>query len=720
MEKKRMKKASWYKKGIDKSLVKSLHENYNIDLITASILSRRNIVQGKNIKFYLEHDILYLHNPFLFEDMDIAVERILLAKQEKEKVRIFGDRDVDGMTSTILLKERLDEEGLDVSWKLPAGDEPYGLTKEGVDAFAAEGGTLIITVDCGITNVEEVAYAAQLGIDTVILDHHLCSEILPPAVAVIDPKIEGSGYPFKNLAGCGVAAKFIWALNFSQTELYQQEIVLLHARPGNETVIIEAVKLENMIEIDRIIEEVNPGVLPAEQSRLWEFLLDRPIFVYDQEQEISLLKQAFGKNTQIGLLETADEIWKFFPSLKGNSLVQLDRMSKAKRYYQERPLEIDVFLNVFQAYMYRKYPKLSSEFIKILDLVAIGTVADLMPMKDENRILIKYGLRVLNAHERPSLRTFLYKRKLLEKKLSTTDIGWQISPIWNAAGRLGVPELAVEMLLSKDEAEQEALIDQMVNLNKKRKKLGEDAWSRLYPKAGKSFEDSGERLIVVDDKQLNRGITGIIASRLMNNFHVPAMVIAHLDDKLIGSMRSSKEFHVKDFLSKFDDILLDYGGHQCAGGFSLPHENMEKFISRVKEKIAFVEPQDTVATYEIDAELPKKYVNPNLIHIVEKLEPYGEDHPPLIFMVRDVEIEEMTEMGNTKPLHLRLLISTGKHKWPAVFWRAADRVPEDFASGEKVDILFRLGKNYFKQQETLQLTILDITRNADTVLTNSM
>jgi len=714
-----MKHIQWIKKEIDRKEVLQLHETFNIDLITASILFRRGITTAEAVRFYLEDDILYLHNPFLFEDMDIAVERMLQAAQEGEKVRIFGDRDVDGMTSVVILCERLKQENIEVSWKLPSGDEPYGLTKKGVEDFAAEGGTLIVTVDCGISNTEEIAYAASLGIDTIILDHHLASDQLPPALAVIDPKIEGSEYPFKHLAGCGVAAKFIWALNFAGTELYQQEIVLLHARPGNDTIIIEAVKIENLIETDSIVEEVNPGVLPAEQSRLRQFLTGHPILVYDKELELKLLKQAFGSGAQIELIETADEIYRFFPALRGKSLVQLKNLSRLGTYSRgySRDLEIDALVHLFQAYTVKKYPSLSDDFNRVLDLVAIGTAADLMPMKDENRILVARGLEVLNSHIRPSLRTFLFKKNLLGKQLSTTDIGWQISPVWNAAGRLGVPELAVELLLSDDNETQEELTDQLTALNRKRKKLGSDAWERLYPKAGKSFEESGERLIVVDDRQLNRGITGIIASRLMNCFNVPSMVIAHLEDKLIGSMRSGKEFHVKEFLQQFDDLLLDYGGHQCAGGFSLPHSGMDEFIRRVKKEIKHVEPQDAAVVYNIDAEIPKKYLTPQLIQIVERLKPYGEEHPPLLFMVRGVVIEELSEMGNSEPLHLRMLVDTGRHKWPAVFWRSADRVPGDFSRGERVDMLFRLGKNYYRQQESLQLTVLDIQRNADAVLT---
>ncbi len=713
-----MRKVIWNKRPVEKETVARLQEAYGIDPVTASVLVRRGVKSGQEIKFYLEKDAAFLHNPFLFEDMDTAVERVHEAVNGGEFVWIFGDRDVDGMTSTVLLKEALDELGLQVFWSLPEGDEPYGITIEGVDACAKEGCTLIFAVDCGISNAREISYAQSLGIDTVILDHHLPQDQLPPALAVINPKIEGSGYPFRDLAGCGVTAKFIWALKFSQTPLYHQEMVFLHAHPGNDTVIIEAALYENLVELERVVEEVNPRVLPPEQSRLWNLLTGREILVYDAPQEMRQLKAAFGDRADIHLNDTADEIWKVFPPLAGKGLVQLKEKSRNIRYCSHQAMELDVFISLFTAYLYRQYPQLSAEYVKCLDLVAVGTIADMMPMKDENRILVRHGLEMLKNQHRSSMRTFLFKRNLAGKQLSTVDIGWQISPLLNAAGRLGVPRTAAELLLSTDPEQQEQLVDQLVELNKQRKKLGEDAWSRLFPMADKSYAASGERMILVQDRELNRGITGIIAARLMNSFNVPSIVIAHVEDKLVGSMRSGKQVHVKEFLSQFDDILTDYGGHQCAGGFSLEPDLLDMFMRQVKERMTQVEPSMEVHRFEIDAEIPNHMLDPKLIRLVEHMEPYGEENPPLLFFVRQVVVEEITQMGNTDPQHLKLLVSAGSHRWPAVFWRSADRLNQDFREGDRVDILFRLGRNYFRNTETLQLTILDINRSSEAVLTN--
>lgn len=701
---------SWSKKSVDPAKVRALSEQLRIHLITASILERRGVHDSGELKFYLESDLAYLHNPFLFDDMESAVDRIFEALTEGEKIRIFGDRDVDGMTSTVLLFEELEALGADVGWCVPEGDEPYGLTVEKVKAFHEADGTLIITVDCGISNTVEIGFANSLGIDTLVIDHHLPGELLPPALAIINPKVPGCGYPFAHLAGCGVTAKLIWALRFAKTDLYKQELVLLHCEPGNDTVVIQAVKIENLLEVDRLTEEIVPGILDIERSRLGDFLLNLPILTFDEKLELRLLRKAFGSSADIHLIDTGSKLIKVFPALQGKSLTRLKALSRSLRYKTGEVQELDSFLSLFIAYVMRTHPPLSTEYQTILDLVAVGTIADLMPMKNENRILVLNGLRQLNSGQRPSLAAFLTEVNLIGKTLSTTDIGWQISPVFNAAGRLGVPQVAVNMLLSKDMTEGSELVRELTKLNRERKKIGENAWDRLLPKAAKSLAAHHDRMIVLDDHKLHRGITGIIATRLMNQFRVPAVVIAHLPEKMIGSVRSGQGLHVKDFLSRFEDILIDYGGHPQAGGFSVEPHNFEAFLKRLYHEAAEIELEEQRLEFHIDAEIPHTYMTPELIEIVEQFEPYGEGHKPLQFLVRDVVLQEASIMGNAQVKHLKLLVKSGAHSWPAVYWKAGNRLDGDFSQGDHVDMIFRLGRNYYRNMESLQLTVVDIAR----------
>ncbi|MCK5674728.1 MAG: DHH family phosphoesterase, partial [Spirochaetales bacterium] len=462
----------WNKKKINPEQVKVLADRYGIDLLTASIFYRRGITEATDLKFYLESDLRYTHNPFLFEEMEDAVDRIRQAADEGEKVKIFGDRDVDGITSTVILKNGLSSIGIDAAWSLPMGDDPYGLTMAGIDKFAAEDGSLLITVDCGITNNKEIEYAREKGIDSIIIDHHLPSDKIPPAVAIINPKSNDSCYPFRDLAACGVVSKVVWALSFSTNELYKSEIVLLNIRPGNETFIIDAVRIENMVEIERISENIVPGLVRIEKTRLGEFLYNRQILVYDETLQTNMLKKVFGESTEFELLDIAPKIWEDFPKLKNMSILEMREKSRSSRYLGKSIEEIDVFLNLLNTYVYRKIDLMKSNFENNLDLVALGTLADMMPLKDENRILLRHGMKLINNSKRLGLNELLFKQNLLGKKIGTTDLGWQITPVINASGRLGKPEKAAELFITNDPVKQKQLAEEIVKMNKERKKLG--------------------------------------------------------------------------------------------------------------------------------------------------------------------------------------------------------------------------------------------------------
>lgn len=708
---------TWKKTRISAEVVRQLHERFGIDLITASILARRDVQTPDQAKFYLESELTYLRNPFLFDDMETFVDRIANAREDAEKVRIFGDRDVDGITSTVLLKQELDRLGIETSYKLPEGDEPYGITIAGVEQAHADGVTLIITVDCGISNYEEIARASELGIDTIILDHHISGDLIPPAVAVIDPKAEGSGYPFPHLAGCGVVAKCIWALRFSQTDFYHEEFILLHAQPGNDTVIIQAVRLENLLEGDRVVEEVVPGVLPASQSRLIDFLsCGLPILVLDTDVETQQLRKAFGKNVDIHLADLRPEMELVLPVIKGRSLFTLSTMSRAVRYSGNHGRdELEALVSLFNAYVLKKYPSLSTDYEKILDLVAIGTVADLMPMVDENRILVKKGLKVLMEGDRKNLLPLMTMQNLSGRAIGTTDLGWQLSPIINASGRMGCPGVAADMLLVEDLRDCEQLAGNLIRLNKERQKLGEDSWDRLLPKAKESLEEFGSKFLMVEDSSLSRGITGVMAARLLKQFSVPSLVIAQVEGaRATGSMRSPAGFNVRDFLARFDDLFLDFGGHACAGGFSIDSKDLAVLHDRMMEQIDCMDIADEEEeSIRVDCTLPPDYLNPDIIKLVEFFEPYGEQNPPLQFLMEGALIEDMQFLNNAKagPAHLKLTFGFGSYKWPAVFWKAGDRVGKDFDAGDCADVVFRLGRNYYKNHETLQLTVLDMKRH---------
>lgn len=707
----------WKTRQADVESVTKLQEKYNIGLIAAKILAGRGITEPDQVKFYLENDISFAHNPFCFEDMEFFCERLSQAVEGKEKIRVFGDRDVDGITSTALLVTELRNLGLEVSFTVPMGDDPYGVTKDNIDKAIEDNIDLIITVDCGISCFEEIDYAQSNGIDVIVTDHHIPGDVLPPARAIINPKIEGCGYPFRDLAGCGVVAKCIWALRFSQTEFYNEPVMLLHAMPGTDTVIIEAARLENLMVTDRVCEEIVPGVLPPESSRLLKFLsCGLPVFVFDAEAELIQMKKAFPK-ADINLTDLRPQFEKYIPAVKGKSLFALNNISRFALYSEVRS-ELDTLIGLWSAFVRSSCPELYKKYENIMDLVAIGTISDLMPMVNENRIMVKTGLRMLEKSSRLSLIPFLSLQNLLGKKLGTTDISWQISPAMNASGRLGKPDICINMLLSEDQHEAFEYAQELVELNKERQKLGEQHWDRLLPTAKKSFESFGSKFVLLNDNKIPRGITGIISTRLQKTFKVPAFVITQTNDgRAVGSIRSTKGFNCHDFLSKYADLFDDYGGHDCAGGCTLSPEKTDELAARISEDIDYMDcPEDEDEDFiTIDSFIPQELFSQNLLSIVERFEPYGEQNPPIHFSIEGVRIENMIAMANSKDAssnHLRMTLSFANgFKWPCVFWAAGNRVGKDFNEGDIVDAVFRMGRNYYHNQESIQLTVEDITRH---------
>lgn len=712
----------WRKEPVSVELVRKLNETYGVDYITASLLARRGAIEPETVRFFLETDVSFLHNPFLFDEMESFVERVMQAKDEGEKVCVFGDRDVDGITSTVLLVQELEAMGMDVSWRLPEGDEPYGLTGAGLKQAADKDITLAITVDCGISNIEEVALAKTLGIDVLVTDHHLAGEMIPAAEAVIDPKLEGCGYPFAHLAGCGVVAKCIWALRFASSDFYREEFILLHAMPGNtvpgkETIIIEAARIKNLVMEDRIVEEVVPGILEIHQSRMLRFLdAGIPILAFDIDIEKQVLGRAFGANVDIHMGELRTQFEQVLPQVKGKSLFSLMRMSRSVRYTKS-PSELDVLFSLFTAYVLKSVPGLSTEYEKILDLVAMGTIGDLMPMVNENRILVRTGMRMMTEGVRKELLALMTMQNLVGKQLSTSDIGWQLTPVINASGRLGRPDVAVNMLLAKDMRSCEEFAGELMRLNKERQKQGEDSWGRLLPKARNSHGDFDGKFLMVEDATVSRGLTGIMASRLLRQFNVPSMVIAHLDnERVTGSIRSPQHFNVRDFLSTFEDLFLDFGGHRCAGGFSMEYKHLDALRSRVVQAIDLVESREGMEdeTVLIDAELPPDYLTPKLISLVEIFEPYGEGNPPLQFLIRGANVEELQLLNRSKgsgAAHVKMQLQYGGFRWPALYWNGADDVGTVFNEHDEVDVVFRMGRNYFRNNETLQLTVVSVQKH---------
>ncbi|HPE88333.1 MAG TPA: single-stranded-DNA-specific exonuclease RecJ [Spirochaetia bacterium] len=699
----------WKKRDVSPQAIRELAERFGLDLLSASVLARRGVQAPEDVLYYLEDDLRFQRNPFLFSQMEDAVDRILLAADEGEKVLVFGDRDADGVSATTLMMEALASLGVDARYRLPTEDEKYGLSRAAVDEFAADYGSLIVTVDCGISNHAEIAYAAEKGVDVIVVDHHvLQADEPPPALAVIDPKIDASGYPFRDLSGCGVAYKLAWALRFAKSGLYKQQVALLNVRPVKDAYVIEALRLSNLVETGRVVETIVPGMVELERTRLVPFLKDRQIFVWDGEIQKRLLAKALGKAAEVNFYDVRPDVGRVIPQAAGASLVRLSEMSKIGKYSDRPSGELDAFANLFVSFALRKAGCYGDADAEALQLVALSTIADLMPLRDENRLLVRQGLAALNRKPRKGLAELVARQNLTGKRIGSTDAAWQLTPVINAAGRMGKPEVATRMLLSDDAAERGAQADALLELNQERRRLGAECWDAVYPAAREAAEASGGKYVIIGRDDLFRGITGIVASRLADTFKAPAVAGTFMaDGTAVASVRSARGFNVKGLLEYCSELFYDYGGHDAAAGFSLPVGKWPDFERMAAEYLSAVDLEEVEETVDIDAELPHEYMAPSLSGLVDRMEPFGEGNPALVFMARSVAILQVDIVGKQEKSHLKLLLDFGAHRWPALWWNAAERYGKDFDESDRIDLAFRLQKNYWNGQETPQLVIVD-------------
>ncbi|MDY4675076.1 MAG: single-stranded-DNA-specific exonuclease RecJ [Treponema sp.] len=704
------------KKEIAPEMVREICTRFSCDALTASIFARRNVTTGPDIQYFLEDDLRYLHSPFLLSGMEDAVDRILAAREEGERVLIFGDRDVDGITSTTVLYRCLKDMGIEVSWRIPSGEDTYGLSLKAVEEFAANYGSLIITVDCGISNNVEIDRAVELGIDVIITDHHNPPENLPNATIIIDPKLPEDEYPFPFISGCAVAFKLASALRFAQNELYKQELCLLDVRPVNEAYIIDCIKMVNMTERARLSEIITPGMVRIEDTRLMQFLRGQQILVWDADLQKKQLAKIFGNGIEFNMMDLRPEIATEIPSVRTASLLRIKESSKLLRYREGNQSEMDGFFNIFITYIQKKTatPDNQKKTQADLQLVMLAALADIMPLHNENRILVRQGLAALNGGEViPGLRELLARLNMLGKRITSTDISWNVVPVLNAAGRLGRSELAVELFLSETSQQRDTIAEQIIQLNKDRRQLGTDAWGYVEKQAYESFEKYNRKLVVVVEPRIHRGISGILAAQLVKVFEVPSIAITILEDgTAVGSVRSTRGFDVTPMLDSCGEFFLNHGGHNYAAGFSLNKENLDALLQHFLEYTAVIELEDNQdSTLQTDAEIPHDYLTPNLLKTIDLFEPYGEGNPQLLFFSRKLKIVGADIIGKGEKKHLKLVLAGGKHKWPALFWNEAERLGRDFALGDTIDVVYRLERNLFNGMETAQMIVQEVERS---------
>ncbi|WP_312279126.1 single-stranded-DNA-specific exonuclease RecJ [Oscillibacter sp.] len=535
--------------------------------LLASVLAGRGVSSAEEAAKRLECDGALTLSPFVMADMDKAVERIRRAIADGETVAVFGDYDVDGITSTVLLLDYLKNCGVPCLRYIPRRiEDGYGLSREAIQSLRDQGATLMVTVDCGVTGAEEVDFAASLGLDVVVTDHHECKGPLPKAAAVVDPHRADCPYPFKHLAGVGVALKLVLALGGS----------------GNE-------------------------------ERL---------------------------------------------------------------------------------------------FSRYCTLAAIGTVADVMRMEGENRIIVQRGLAALPRTDFVGIHALLKEAGLDGKPVTSVQIGFSLAPRINAAGRMGAADLAADLLETEDPARAEELARALCDLNRERQAVEQEICADALRQI-ESLPDSQRSALVLDSDDWHQGVVGIVASRISEKFSCPSFMI-HIQDNLgKGSCRSFGGFNLFAALEACSSLLDGFGGHELAAGFTIRKENIAPFREKMNGYVrAHCGKGIPVPALEIDTAVADPAdLTMDEVEQLGHLDPYGAGNPRPVFALLGARVEGLQGVGQGK--HLKLQLSRGPCRFDAIFFSAT---AEEYGIrvGDRVDAAFYLQGNTFRGRTTLQLQMVDL------------
>ena len=551
----------------NESKVEELKKSYNLNDLIATILVNRNITKKEDVEKFLNPTRNDFYNPFLMTDMEKAVDRILIAIKNKEKVTIYGDYDVDGITSITVLKSFLKDVGLEVDTYIPNRiDEGYGLNKKAIEKIKENGCQLMITVDCGISGIEEVEYANSLGIETIVTDHHEVGDVLPNALAVVDNKRKDSTYPFRELAGVGVAFKLIQAIG---------------------------IKLE--------------------------------------------LKE--------------------------------------------------------------------EEYLKYLDIVAVGTISDIVPLVDENRVITKLGLKLIRQTKNIGLKSIINSSGY--SKIDSNTISFGVAPRINACGRMGKAEEALKLLLSKNLNEAQELTRKLNDHNRER----QDIEKRIFEDAIKQIEEkslANNRTIVVAGQNWHHGVIGIVSSKITDMYFKPSILLCLEDGIGKGSGRSVPGFDLHEALTKCLDTIDKFGGHAMAVGITVKEDKIPEFKEEF-EKIAIDSHiEEIMPIINIDEKVNLSNINREMVESLKQLEPFGEGNKMPIFVFKNLRIDSIRALSEGK--HLKMTLKDNNTIISSIGFNIG-KMAEDYKIGDRIDVVGVLEINSFNGVDNLQINIKDIMKS---------
>ncbi|MDR2192383.1 MAG: single-stranded-DNA-specific exonuclease RecJ [Endomicrobium sp.] len=664
----------WIKTPENAEKISAFSKAFSIHPKIASVLISRGVDDVFKAEKFLYGGLEALYNPFVFRDMQKAADRIKKAIDQKEQVLVYGDRDVDGITAVNVVVNTIRLLGGNAQWYVPA-DEGYGIHKDILSKYASENVKLLITVDCGISAVEEIEYAKNLGMDVILTDHHEPPyDGTPDAYAVIDPKTANSNYPFKDIAGCAVALKTAQAVFLSFSKEYNKEILLCASKNSNGDFCGDYIKLKNGIEFFR-------GVFAS----LTEFK--------------QIIKESFRIYCDKEALKTA--------------LVKSNALLNAKITVIENGSgNIDGLFKNYLSYNLNNGAKLGEFFKNNLDLCALGTIADSMPLLDENRIIVKEGIKILENTQtlKPGLKILIEDALTFRaaQSINARSISWNITPVLNSSGRMGRGMLSAQFLMAKDEFQAKNLYSDIIKLNESRKWLQSENIEQFSVLLKEQCDLENDKVLIVRASNLEHGVTGIVASQMVKTYGRPAFLLITDGNEATGAVRSVSCFDIIDSLESVKDILIKYGGHSQAAGFTIEHSKIEEFKKRILDYADGKLKKDAKGEeIAVETELKISDINLEFYKQLEILEPFGMANPRPVFCITGAAVTELSTFGS-KGEHLKFKVSQkGSRNVQAVFWNNAS-LANSLRSEASLDIAFNLEIAGRNDKQIAQLSVIDV------------
>ncbi len=682
-------KSNWRTREFTEDIVNEFSDNLKIDKYLSSILLSRGIDNIRDAYEFLNPRLSSLHSPFLMKGMHDAVTRIRDAISANKKIGIFADSDLDGLTSLTILMKLLERIGIVPYFRFAVDDEEYGLRKEVIDEMLENHVDLLITLDCGIRDIEEIEYAKNLGIDVIVCDHHEQGKLLPDAV-IINPKLLECTYPFKELAGVGVTFKLCHAILMSYLQSFDKLFIMITTDSG--LIYISYIRNGILIKVEQFKDFFDLYYLNHENTDNCNIIL------YDTEYKELL--SGIVKNTKIydfkELLNTVLDR-KISPDITIDGLCKIFSINSNIINSKYKIINI-----IFSEIEYNNSAKITEFLNSIIDLVSIGTIADIMPVLGENRIIISHGIKFLNYTSHPGL-SFLVKK--ISSKITSKNVSWDISPLLNTPGRFGKTNLIAKFFLEKDHGNIQSVINEINKLNDIRKNLIVQLLDGLRDGIDNGEYLYGENLVFIDSENVPEGLCGLLANRIADITEKPVIVVSLLNNKEIvkGSGRVIGDFNFFQHVESCSDLFERIGGHQQAFGFTIKRRNIKDLKEKLGNSIGKCVILKT--QYYIDLVITIEDLNFQFIKNLDILEPYGHRNKECLFLVKDALIKDFKRFG--KNMNHGKYLFHNNNAIEAIGWDKAD-VMEKYLRKEKVDMIFNLENNYYNGSVIPRMLIVDI------------